>query len=356
MAPPQQLAFPPSALRGVTAGGVLGNEIGSSGTRGKVLSSAQLKAIVEASGISYLPLSGGTLTGALTGTSLTLAQGSLQSGGLSFGGGGGANIYGRGQQFVFGTANVKALEIAWDYTRVSRESWIGWSDGSYDATNNTVRVSLFADAVGTLSQRNGLNAQCFDLFETYTSGTNNGKLRLKATSSGHQIGSARATSGSNRAVQLGHFDSNDVFTSGLSVATNGDVTCAANLNAGLNLRTGIGAGIYALSGVNAGAGVSSSADGILLISNFFANNFNRMQLGGTTSVFPSIKRSGAAVAFRLADDSADAAVTCAAITASGSITPATLTDAAASNGSIYYSSTQSKLVYKNSGGTVNPLY
>lgn len=36
--------------------------------------------------------------------------------------------------------------------------------------------------------------------------------------------------------------------------------------------------------------------------------------------------------------------------------PITSTDAAAPNNSIYYSSTQSKLVYKDGGGTVNNLY
>ncbi len=40
----------------------------------------------------------------------------------------------------------------------------------------------------------------------------------------------------------------------------------------------------------------------------------------------------------------------------GSYSPATLTDANAENNSIYYSSDASKLVYKDSGGTVNNLY
>ncbi len=40
----------------------------------------------------------------------------------------------------------------------------------------------------------------------------------------------------------------------------------------------------------------------------------------------------------------------------GAIAPATLADAAAPNGSIYYSSDAGKLVFKDSGGTVNNLY
>jgi hypothetical protein len=40
----------------------------------------------------------------------------------------------------------------------------------------------------------------------------------------------------------------------------------------------------------------------------------------------------------------------------GSFNPVTLADADAANNSIYYSSTASKLVYKDSGGTVRALY
>jgi len=45
-------------------------------------------------------------------------------------------------------------------------------------------------------------------------------------------------------------------------------------------------------------------DGTITVSNNAQNDFNRLQLGGTTNAFPSIKRNGAAIDFRLADDSA----------------------------------------------------
>ena len=44
------------------------------------------------------------------------------------------------------------------------------------------------------------------------------------------------------------------------------------------------------------------------------------------------------------------------LSAAGGIVPKHMTDAAADNDTIYYSTTAGKLVYKDSGGTVNPLY
>lgn len=45
------------------------------------------------------------------------------------------------------------------------------------------------------------------------------------------------------------------------------------------------------------------ADGRALLTNFGGTDFGRLMLGGTTSAFPSIKRNGAELNFRLADDS-----------------------------------------------------
>jgi len=50
-------------------------------------------------------------------------------------------------------------------------------------------------------------------------------------------------------------------------------------------------------------------DGILCILNAAEADFNRLQLGGTTSSFPAIKRNGTQIDFRLADDSGYASIT-----------------------------------------------
>lgn len=46
----------------------------------------------------------------------------------------------------------------------------------------------------------------------------------------------------------------------------------------------------------------------------------------------------------------------ASIAKNGAFVPASLADTDAANGTIYYSTDASKLVYKDSGGTVNNLY
>lgn len=58
--------------------------------------------------------------------------------------------------------------------------------------------------------------------------------------------------------------------------------------------------------------ISSPSDGNLLLTNSGFNDLGRVCLGGTTSAFPSIKRSGTTMQSRLADDSAFAPFTASA--------------------------------------------
>lgn len=53
------------------------------------------------------------------------------------------------------------------------------------------------------------------------------------------------------------------------------------------------------------AAMTSPADGIILLQNNASNDFNRLDWGGVTSSYPSIKRSTTGLIARLADDSAD---------------------------------------------------
>lgn len=64
----------------------------------------------------------------------------------------------------------------------------------------------------------------------------------------------------------------------------------------------------------------SGTDGVIGLFNNAGTSFGRLQLGGTTSSFPSIKRNGAAINFRLSDDSADAGITAGTATLSAALT------------------------------------
>lgn len=61
--------------------------------------------------------------------------------------------------------------------------------------------------------------------------------------------------------------------------------------------------------VGANSHIKSGTDGQLTVSNNAETDFSRLNFGGTTSSFPAIKRSTTTLAVRLADDSADAAIT-----------------------------------------------
>jgi len=88
-------------------------------------------------------------------------------------------------------------------------------------------TSLGADAANVLTQRNGLNAQSYDLFGTYTSGTSFEKLRIgySYADSGylisHEIGSAGGTA---RDLRIGHRNAAGTFAAGVTISTAGHTT------------------------------------------------------------------------------------------------------------------------------------
>lgn len=60
----------------------------------------------------------------------------------------------------------------------------------------------------------------------------------------------------------------------------------------------------------------SPSDGVVLLQNAANSDFTRLQLGGTTTSFPAIERSGTGVVIKLADGSANAPLTASTVTAS----------------------------------------
>ena len=82
----------------------------------------------------------------------------------------------------------------------------------------------------------------------------------------------------------------------------------------------------------------SGGSGIIRLIDAAGTSFNRLQFGGTTSSFPAIKRNGATIDFRLADDSANTEITASAINLSINVSGgfATLTNAGSITGGSNY--------------------
>ncbi len=303
------LALPATAIRRVNAGLIVGNPVGSSGTRAKALTSAELKAIIEASGISYLPLSGGTLTGALSLGANALTCGAITSS-------------------------------------------------------------------GNLAIRNALNAMTAEVFKTYTSGTSFESLCFKTSASVMQIGSAIGSAGgTNRPVQLGHFNSAGAFTSGLSVAIDGQVTIASNLLfAGAVFRSDANTGMQCSAAGNltlqiSGTQILGSGNvnevtvrqaALLGFSSSAANVTSSPDAGIRRATGPAlvvVANSGLQV--RNLANSADAALTCSTIVASSDLTLTPSSSRTLStNGQFSIemtSNTAGNLVYRGSDGTTRRM-
>jgi len=94
-----------------------------------------------------------------------------------------------------------------------------------------------------------------------------------------------------------------------ALAVTGTVSASSNISLGADFF------LY-WSGRSA---LASPSNGVITISYTGSTDFSRLQFGGTTSSFPSIKRNATALNFRLADDSADAPITAGAATFSGAV-------------------------------------
>lgn len=77
---------------------------------------------------------------------------------------------------------------------------------------------------------------------------------------------------------------------------------------------------------------------------------------GTATYTPLILRGAAAQSGNLFELQNSASSVLTNFTANGAWQPASMADASAANNTVYYSTTASKLVYKDSGGVVNALY
>jgi hypothetical protein len=173
---------------------------------------------------------------------------------------------------------------------------------------------LTRDAAQTLAQRNAGNAQTFRIYNTFTDASNYERGKLEWASNVLRIGTEKAGTGSARALEL-----QTDGTTRLTIGTTGLATFTSDVWTSGDFRVSSTKYFYWQSRST----IRSPADGLICLANAAENDFGRIQLGGTTSSFPAIKRNAAALNFRLADDSADCDITAAALTLSGNLTIST---------------------------------
>ena len=208
---------------------------------------------------------------------------------------------------------------------------VGWllvcTQGILAATSSTLQISndaiLARDAANALANRNTTNAQSFRVYNTFTSSTNfeRGVFDWQTTAGVLRIGTEKGSGGgSARALEF--------VTDGTA---RWQITTAGNLIAATDASFDIGAigatrprNYYGSGDVQVGGGVqvaaanfyafatrgtiAASANGVFLLRNAAATDFDRLQFGGTTSSFPALKRNGAILDVKLADDSAYASL------------------------------------------------
>jgi len=273
-------------------------------------------------------------------------------------------------------------------------SFIGFSSSSGDA-NVGADARLLRDAADTLAQRNGVNAQTFRVYNTYTDASNYERAGITWNSSTLEIATAAAGTGTVRDIRIIRGGTTLLRLTSSVVETGANLTFASDnaydigasgatrprtVYVGTSLNLGGVSNIQAVSGTvyitgaaetpsggssyikatnanplaigtnntdrwqfstaghflaaadnayDIGANganrprrgyfgsdvrapifyvgasqtsIEAPSDGVLKVTNAAGTDFSRLQFGGTTSAFPALKRVGADLDVRLADD------------------------------------------------------
>ena len=189
----------------------------------------------------------------------------------------------------------------WSYVIVAKD--VNGQTANAGSTGTTAVGSSTLDNSGT--QQNNLTwafssgAASYDIYRTVAGGT---------PSTTGKIGNATTNSFSD-------------------VGTAGDSTTAPSVNSSGSVFLANGNQSFEVVG---NFRIQGQGSGIVMLDNT-AGAFARLQLGGTTSSFPAIKRNGTAINFRLADDSADAAITALTIQSTQTTGTAPFTVASTTN-------------------------
>ena len=239
----------------------------------------------------------------------------------------GVALYGSGSAML-GVDNIAANGI-----RVASHLVFGWTGGH--ALSGAPDLALWRDAAGILAQRNGTNAQAFRVANSVGASPlvdyDRGVFDFKTTTNTLRIGTENGgTYTTARPV--------DFVTGGVA---RWQISAAGNFIAPSDATYDIGASganrpkdIYAAGMISSvgyirstagyrflqgGSYFVESANGVLKLTDSGLADFGRLQLGGTTSAFPAIKRNGTGIDIKLADDSAFAPLSSGSFSSDSSI-------------------------------------
>ncbi len=164
----------------------------------------------------------------------------------------------------------------------------GASGSAFGGSTFRLGSSVLLGGTNTLEQVNGTNAQAFYVYNTSTTATNYERGVFRWTNGALVVGTEKGTAGGTaRSLRL-----QTDGTTRVTIDSGGNVFFA---NAFL-------AGDTWYFGHSNRSIFKSPSDGVLTLFNWNENDFNRIQLGGTTTNFPALKRSGATVQVRTATD------------------------------------------------------
>lgn len=218
-----------------------------------------------------------------------------------------------------GTPSYSAVDLANDTTGIVSSGSVPWATpGTIGSTTPSTGAFTALSSSGILSnsQNGAASASAVSITGTpFTGGSGTTTFPLFYLNSGGTAPTSFSTSGTVIGINapsgfVGRFLDFRVNggTQAFSVGSTGGITTNSDFtfSSGASKLTWSGRSV-----------IQTPSDGVLELTNNAGTDFTRLQFGGTTSSFPSIKRNATALNFRLADDSADAPITVGSTTIGG---------------------------------------
>ena len=139
-----------------------------------------------------------------------------------------------------------------------------------------------------------------NIYGAWTDASNYERLSFSAPSAANAIiGTNKAGTGTARGLEL----QTDGVTR-MTLGASGSINCAVTLSS----QSSLSANSYIMWNDGTSSRILAPSNGVIQFTNAATTGFNRLQFGGTTNLFPAIKRSSTTLQARLADDSAFAPV------------------------------------------------